>query len=80
MTATDSDRFSWERLGDLQAGRPNLGMDMPVSVYRVMQYTLRDVLAQRYGPEQAGHVAGAESCRLEVGCAGPRPTCAGCTS
>ena len=73
MAADETGRFTWEQLGDLNAGRPNLGMEMPVAVYRVMQYTLRDVLAQQYGPEQAddlfrraGQLAGAEFCRTQL--------------
>lgn len=57
--------FRWEDLGDLQLGRPNLGPNVPVAVYRLLQYTLRDVLTAEYGPDEsdrlirvAGHVAG----------------------
>ncbi len=37
-------RFKWSDLGDIKLGRPNLGPLVPVIVYRLMQYTLRDVL------------------------------------
>jgi predicted hydrocarbon binding protein len=54
-------------LGDIEAGRPHLGTTMDVSVYRLMQFTLRDVLIQRYGVEEtdkicfdAGKMAGQE--------------------
>lgn len=57
--------FSWEGLGDLQIGRSILGQDMPVLVYRLFQYTLKDVLAREFGTEYAaelfresGHLAG----------------------
>lgn len=63
-------RFSWETLGDIAQGRPNLGPLTPVTVYRLMQYTLKDVLEARYGAAQAkdafiaaGTLAGKEFCR-----------------
>ncbi len=40
----DYNKFSWEDLGDIDAGRPNLGQSVPVLVYRLFQYTMRDVL------------------------------------
>ena len=39
--------FKWELLGDIEKGRPNLGNTTRLEVYRLMQYTLRDVLEQR---------------------------------
>lgn len=41
--------FDWNMLGDISEGRPNLGPSMSVLVYRLMQFTLRDVLIQKYG-------------------------------
>jgi len=62
--------FRWEDLGDLEAGRPNLGAMIPVAVYRLMQYTMRDVLVRTLSAEvagklfrEAGKVAGREFCR-----------------
>ena len=49
----DSSRFSWEDLGDLETARPNLGMLMPVAVYRLLQYTMRDVLICEYDVKKA---------------------------
>jgi len=46
-------QFSWELLGDINEGRPNLGPHTRVEVYRLMQFCFRDVLEQRYGTEQA---------------------------
>lgn len=58
-------RFTWEGLGDLRVGRETLGTDMPVLVYRLFQYTLKDILSREYGEETAallfkaaGHLAG----------------------
>ncbi|MDR2506829.1 MAG: 4-vinyl reductase [Candidatus Accumulibacter sp.] len=59
--------FSWKNLGDIKNGRGDLGEDMPVLVYRLMQYTMLDVLSKAYGGEQAnehfrqaGFLAGTE--------------------
>lgn len=57
--------FRWELLGDIELGRPNLGRYARLETYRLMQYTLRDVLEQRLGGaaadeifQQAGRLAG----------------------
>ena len=59
--------FKWNQLGDVSKGRINLGEEMPVMVYRLFQYTMRDVLSRRYGKEEmidlfrtAGEQAGHE--------------------
>jgi len=54
---TDRDHgvFSWESLGDIKEGRSNLGEEMPVLVYRLMQFTLFDVLVKEFGREKANH-------------------------
>ncbi len=59
--------FRWENLGDVEGGRGDLGMEMPVLVYRLMQYTMLDVLSRECGNQQAnayfrqaGYLAGAE--------------------
>lgn len=63
-------RFSWANLGNLDEGRPNLGPQTGVSVYRLMQYTLREVLESRLGSPaakevfvDAGRLAGSEFCK-----------------
>ena len=48
--------FDWTMLGQIDVGRPNLGFKTDVAVYRLMQFTLRDVLIQRYGAEAADEV------------------------
>lgn len=62
--------FSWNDLGDLTAGRPNLGGETSVIVYRLMQFTFKDILSKELGREKtselfikAGHLAGREFCR-----------------
>ncbi|MFT3985242.1 MAG: 4-vinyl reductase [Lachnospiraceae bacterium] len=59
--------FTWKGLGDISEGRANLGPDMPVLVYRLFQYTLKDILTREYDEETAcsllraaGHLAGME--------------------
>jgi len=54
----------------MQVGRPHLGPMVPVLAYRLMQFTLWDVLVAEIGPEkanvivrQAGKLAGQEFCR-----------------
>lgn len=60
-------KFNWESLGDIRRGRENLGEEAPVLVYRLMQYTMLDVLTRAHGGEradayfrQAGYLAGTE--------------------
>ena len=60
-------KFNWSMLGDLNEGRPNLGNSMNVIVYRLMQFTLRDIMIKHFGVEkadktfyEAGEIAGRE--------------------
>ncbi len=66
----DRHTFKWEDLGNIEEGRANLGPNVPVWAYRLMQLTLRDVLLTRFGTKvadeifvDAGRVAGREFCR-----------------
>jgi len=45
--------FKWENLGDIKSGRGDLGEDMPVLVYRLLQFTMLDILTRNYGPDKA---------------------------
>jgi uncharacterized protein len=49
----EESQFTWSMLGDIEAGRPNLGPTMHLAVYRLMQFTLRDVLIRDLGVETA---------------------------
>jgi predicted hydrocarbon binding protein len=67
--------FEWKDLGDIALGRPNLGATTNVVVYRLMQYTMRDVLEKHWGPEktneffrEAGFKAGYEFCKNVLDC------------
>lgn len=62
--------FSWEDLGDLEIGRPNLGDMTSVVCYRLMEYTFKDVLCKELGREKtnkiflaAGRLAGEQFCK-----------------
>jgi len=63
----DTSLFNWSMLGNLTEGRPNLGSTMDVAVYRLMQFTLRDVIIQEFDTAtaeriyyKAGELAGRE--------------------
>jgi predicted hydrocarbon binding protein len=62
--------FTWDGLGDIQEGRSNLGDDMPVLIYRLFQYSLRDILRREFNDgiaaelyRAAGYLAGTEFAR-----------------
>ena len=62
-------KFAWKDLGDIEHGQPNLGLTVPVLAYRLLQYTLRDVLITELGVDKAndilikaGRLAGAQFC------------------
>ena len=48
--------FFWGLLGNLDVGRPNMGPYTRVEVYRLMQFTFRDVLERRFGTEVADEI------------------------
>jgi len=63
----DHSAFSWSDLANIKEGRGSLGEEMPVLVYRLMQYTMVDILTREFGREkanyyvrEAGRLAGAE--------------------
>ncbi len=65
MNISPKYQFSWNLIGDLITGRPNLGRLTRVEVYRLMQFSLRDVLEKTYGSDatdrlfyEAGKLAG----------------------
>jgi hypothetical protein len=52
----DESQFEWSMLGDIAEGRPNLGPMVHVAVYRLMQFTLRDMLIREFGVETADRI------------------------
>jgi hypothetical protein len=47
--------FTWASLENIKEGRGNMGEEMPVLIYRLMQFTLLDVLTRDLGREKANH-------------------------
>jgi len=67
--------FSWEQIGDIDVGRPNLGPQAPVAVYRLLQFSLRHAIVAAHGAAAAakllaaaGRIAGGEFCRRVLDC------------
>lgn len=55
----DKDRkykFSWNLIGDIENGRPNLGNKTRIEVYRLMQFSFRDVVEQHVGAEKTNEI------------------------
>lgn len=67
--------FNWGTLGgDMKIARPGLGGETKVEIYRLLQFTLRDVLERRYGTQEvdavfreAGTLAGREFYKIHCG-------------
>jgi Predicted hydrocarbon binding protein (contains V4R domain) len=66
----DNFTFSWSDLGDIELGRPELGNTTYVSVFRMLQFSVRSAIVQEYGGRaaqrifyNAGIMAGKEFCR-----------------
>ncbi len=60
-------KFTWDSIGHINLGRNHLGDSMPVSIYRLFQFTMKDILIQSLGIEEtislfrsAGELAGTE--------------------
>jgi predicted hydrocarbon binding protein len=49
-------RFDWKLIGDIHDGRPNLGGAVEVEMYRLLQYTLRDVLEEHLGMDETDEI------------------------
>jgi predicted hydrocarbon binding protein len=71
----DINKFAWDDLGDLEKGRPNLGLTVPVWAYRLLQYTFRDVMITELGVTKtndiiikAGRLAGMQFCENMLNC------------
>ena len=69
----ETPQFEWDMIGDIDLGRPNLGSVMNVAVYRLMQFTMRDIMIKRFGVKaadqvifEAGELAGREFCNALI--------------
>ena len=67
LKKAEGDEFFWCHLKEIGAGRAHLGEDVPVWVYRLMQYMMKDALVNRFGHEvmvevlrEGGELAGKE--------------------
>jgi predicted hydrocarbon binding protein len=49
-------QFHWGLIGDIALGRPNLGHSTNVEMYRLMEFTFRDVMEQEIGSVKTDHV------------------------
>lgn len=65
----DNYDFQWSDIGDIALGRPTMGNSTYVSVYRMLQFSVRSALAQEFGGMaaqkvfyNAGKMAGRELC------------------
>lgn len=50
--------FSWNTKGNIQEGRKHLGDEMPVLMERLLQYSLRNELADRFRDEKFVPITG----------------------
>jgi len=75
--SAERDAFTWEDLGDIEAGRPNLGGTTSVIAFRLFHFATRFVLEEKLGVgetdrllRRAGHLAGREfaATQLDRGC------------
>jgi len=49
--------FTWDLLGsNMELARPNLGNSLSIEVYRLLQFTMRDVIEQEYGTQAADDI------------------------
>ena len=66
--------FNQDLLGDIEEGRPNLGPTVDLDIYRLMQFTLRDVIEKHVGADgadkifyEAGKLAGVQFFNAYIG-------------
>jgi predicted hydrocarbon binding protein len=52
----DEYQFKWETLGQIQENRPDVGTDVPVIIFRLYDYTLRDSLIKHLDVHKANHI------------------------
>lgn len=65
--------FNWSDIGDIAQGRPNLGDETKVAVYRMFQYSIREVLIGEFGSKKAseliynsGYISGVNFCQTQL--------------
>jgi predicted hydrocarbon binding protein len=65
--------LTWKELGNIKEGRGNLGLQVDVEIYRLMQFSLKEALENDLGPQKAkelfvkaGRIAGREFTREKL--------------
>jgi uncharacterized protein len=48
--------LDWSQLGNIREGRPNLGLNTSVEMYRLLQYSMRAVLEDEWDDETARRI------------------------
>lgn len=46
--------LTWKNLGDIEGGRPTFGTELPVLLYRLLQFSLRNVIEDELGEGKGG--------------------------
>ena len=67
VNGENENQYIWGMISDITDARKNLGMEMPVSMYRLFQYSIREEMVKQFGKEatiavfrKAGITAGKE--------------------
>ncbi len=56
MNSARKYQFSWDQLGNIEEGRPNLGPNTRVEVYRLLQFCFRDVIEHELGTDNVDRI------------------------
>jgi predicted hydrocarbon binding protein len=56
MNSARKHQFTWDLLGDIAEGRPHLGPNTRIEVYRLLQFCFRDVIEQELGTDSADRI------------------------
>lgn len=70
--------LSWDDIGDIKLGRPNIGNMTDVACYRLLAFSFKEVLSDKLGKTacrevflEAGHLAGMLFCQNILDCSLP---------
>lgn len=53
VNSEENDKFDWKFIGDINFGRPTLGEYTSVAIYRLMLYSIRNILIAKFGKEES---------------------------
>lgn len=48
----NNNEFNWKLIGDIDFGRPSLGESTSIAMYRLMQYSIKQVLNSKLGLDE----------------------------